>query len=265
MVAYVHNAKVATRSQLQKRFFSRGGRSRCQERLTLLVRRTYLDRLPRSSVNQPVVYTVSGRSAQGLRLLRELLGLRVKAVRAPFNLTHTLAVVDCQVQFETAAKAAGYRLKRCLNERELQELTLSAGLRPDAYFELVRRTPEGERTAAFALEAERSGKGLRTLTDRIRRLGDFYYGGHYERAFGTRALRVLYLVGSDYGISPERWIEDVLEIAERLEVTILRFAPLDYFLALDPAEVLFAPIWRKPGEPSLVSLFEYPEEAQDGG
>lgn len=70
IVHWVHDARVTTRDQVQRLLFTEGGRSRCQERLTLLVRHRYLDKLPSGRANVPDVYVLSKRCVNGNRFLR---------------------------------------------------------------------------------------------------------------------------------------------------------------------------------------------------
>jgi hypothetical protein len=141
------------------------------------------------------------------------------------------------------------------DEDELMPLTLRHGVLPDAYFQIVRTAEEGERTSSFFLEVERSGKSERYWREKLRRLGKFYYGGEFERAFASRALRVLVLVSDDYGADPARAIKNLDRLAEETRVTFLRFASLKTFLEFGSPEVLTRSIWTRPGDRSLNSLY----------
>src|SRR4030042_392664 len=112
------------------------------------------------------------------------------------NLHHTLDIVSCRVQINRACVDSDLALCRWLGEDELQELILRSGIRPDAYFQLARSTPEVEKRSAFFLEGDGSDKSERALRDKFRRYGLFYYGGQFEELFGSRALRVLVLVAA---------------------------------------------------------------------
>src|SRR5205807_2320783 len=98
-------------------------------------------------------------------------------------------------------------------------------------------------------------KPKRALEERFRRYAALYYNGDYERLFGTRALRLLFLVGSDYGLRPDRQVQLCCRLAEQAGLTIARFATLDELLAMRrPCDLLSAPIWKQPGQSELVSL-----------
>lgn len=258
IVRWVQLVGVTTREQVQKLFFGHSGRSRCQERLTLLVRNKFLDRLAERNVNAPAVYCLSRRSLNGLRLLRcdgQTIGTKHQRT-SPARLQHTLDIVSCRVQLIRGCADAGMSLLRWLDEEELMPMTVRAGIIPDAYFQVVRRTSGGEKRSAFFLEVERSGKSERALKEKLRRYGEFYYGGRFEQAFGTRALRVLFLVGENFGIRPGQQIQRLAELAQDLGVTFFRFAPLRSFIEASAPDVLLGSIWVRPGASQLCSLFE---------
>ncbi len=256
VVRWVYDAGVTTREHIQRLFFTSGGRTRCQQRLSLLFQHRFLDRLEGRPASMPDVYLVSRRAFRGVRLLRasgvdEPLDLQLVA---PQRLQHTLDLVSCRVQFLLAARAPGIALVQWREEGELASSMGPAGIVPDAYVQLARTATHGEKRSSFFLEVERSDKSEQVLREKFQRYGAFYYGGEYERIFGTKALRVLFLIGSSYGIRPEHRCAKLSALAEEARVTFLRFTPLDAFVALPAPEVLVAPIWRKPGEPEPTPL-----------
>ncbi len=258
IVRWVFANRLATREQVQRLFFGPAARSRCQRRLTLLYRNRYLDRLPGRAVNAPDVYYLSRRSVPGLELLRALdpdAEVTPRRIRGPL-VPHTLEVGDCRAALVQACASAGYSLTTWQDERVLATRMKDSGLLPDAYFQVARPAAQGATRAGFFLEVERSGKAASALAQRLGRYGRFYYGGQYEEAFGMRALRVLVLVGSDYGIHPRRQVARLAALSDAQGVTMCRFAPLEEFLAQDPTTLLSAPIWRRPGEEAACALFE---------
>jgi len=239
----------------------------CQRRLSLLFGNRYLDKLPRRGATLPDVYCLSRRCTNGVRLLRAS-GLEVVKLRPPslVRMPHVLDVVSCRVQITRACAEQGMQLISWLDERDLVQRVASDGLLPDAFFRLCRTTASGEeKRSSFFLEVERSDKAEKTLSRKFRRYGDFYYDGAFERRFGARSLRVLVLIGSDYGMVPENRVAKLAALAERERVTFLRFAPLASFLAAPAKEVLQAPIWRRPGGTALVSLFPNDLTCDDDG
>jgi len=257
VVRWIYDVHLATRQHVQEGFFSEGGRSRCQRRLTLLYRNRYLDKLPDQPVNAPDIYYLSRRATNGLRLLRTQSPeepIRPYRVRSGL-VQHTLDLASCRLALERACAAVGYTLSGWLTPRELNKRMSESGILPDGYLKIARPTLDGSRTAAFFVEVERSGKSALFLEEKIARYRDFYYGGGYERVFGTKALRVLVLIGSDYGLTPQRQITRYVSVCDRLGVTIFRFAPLATFLAEEPGYLLHTPIWQQPGEVQRRALF----------
>lgn len=247
VVRWVYDAGVTTREQVQWLLFSEGGRSRCQERLTLLVRHRYLDRLPGRRLNVPDVYVLSRRCVNGNRLLRSD-GVAIRKQRIPeAKVQHALEIADCRVQFLRGAAVVGVSVTQWLDEDELVPLTMRRGLLPDAYFQLTRETPAGERKASFFLEVERSGKAERLWREKFRRYGELYYGGAFEQLFGSKALRVLVVLSGEFGARPERIIERLAAMAAEMRVTFLRFTSLQDLIECHRASVLAASIWRRPG------------------
>lgn len=257
VVEWVHQARVATREQVQRLFFTARGRSRAQRRLTLLYRNRFLDKLPDPPLNEPDVYFISRHAVQGLRLLRTLhpeQDIRPRRVH-PRAVLHTLEIGNCQIAITQACEASGFKLLEWLDEGDLAVKMPEAGFMPDAYFRIERPTPEGPKKSSFFLEVERSGKADISLERRFQHYGDFYYGGEYERIFENRALRVLVLVGDDYQLNPERQIAKLVKLCRRLEVGITRFAPLQQVLGLNPEFLLHARLWSHPQEEGFCSLF----------
>ena len=256
IVSWVFIAGLTTRLQIQALLFSPGARSRCQQRLTMLYRHHFLDRLPDRPRTAADVYYISKRSTNALRLLR------ASGADEPLRLTHpsaatlqhALDVVACRVQVIRACQQCNFSLLQWLGEDDLRELTGRSGVLPDAYFQIERSTADGERRAGFFVEVERSAKPDRFLREKYRRYGQFYYGGDFERAFGGRALRLLYLVGGDYGIRPESRIRKLLKLAEETNLTLLRLAPLSTFLEASANLALTEKLWLRPGDSEFVSL-----------
>jgi hypothetical protein len=164
-------------------------------------------------------------------------------------------VTSCRLAFQRACTAVDYTFAEWLGPRELSKQMTHTGLLPDGYLRITRPTADGSKTAALFVEVERTGKSEPLLAEKIALYRDYYYGGSYERTFGSKALRVLVLVGNDYGLTPERQMSRYLSICNRLAVTIFRFVPLATFLAEKPDHLLGAPIWRQPGEENLRGLF----------
>jgi hypothetical protein len=168
---------------------------------------------------------------------------------------HTLAIASCRIAVTQACLASGYRLMTWLGESELSLLMTDTGILPDAFFLIERLTSTGAKTAGFFLEVDRSGRSDHGMEEKFAGYGRLYYDGLYQSRFGTRALRVLALIGADYGIKPDRQITKLATLARRTGVTIMRFAPLPDFLSQPTGHLWTAPIWRHPANEELCALF----------
>lgn len=100
----------------------------------------------------------------------------------------------------------------------------------DGNCQILRRTPDGARRSGFFLAVEQSDKLEATLKQTFQRYADRYYRGDFERLFGTRALRILFLMGSGHEIRPDRGIAQLKMLANEARATILHFAPLQKFM-----------------------------------
>ncbi len=260
IVELVFRTQALRADQVQVALFTPGGASRCQRRLTLLVRHRYLDRLPRETVNEPAVYVLSRRSVEGNRLVRERFGeeeYRKQRGRLG-SPQHLLAINDIRVRVVRACRDLGWSLSRWERSEELATLLRKTHLVPDAYFQIQREVDGREKTSAFFLELERTG-GRRALRAKLQRYADLYYGGRYAQLFGTRALRVLFVFAlaiSERGATAHR-VDAALREAGRLGVTIARFAGLDQLVSVPPAATLTEPFWRQPSAPEAVALFDH--------
>lgn len=256
MVRYTWEAGLATREQLQQLFFSEKNRSRAQTRLGLLRGHGYLEQLPGRWPNEPAVFVVSGRAARGLRLVQSL----DDAKRRPWpvssaRLRHSVAIADCRVRFTLACRQPGHDMVRWLAEEELRPITAALGIVPDAYLQVERTTPQGPRRSGMFLECEISEKSEKALRQKLLNLGMYYYSGEFERAFSSKALRVLVLVKPEAGTSGRRLVSRITRLGAALGVTLLRIAELETFLQLKPEETFYEPIWSQPGVDGLVALF----------
>jgi hypothetical protein len=259
IVEWVYENKLATHEQVQRLWFGPGGRSSSQLRLTKMHRHTFLDTWPTDrGPNQAAVYYISSRSKAGLQFLRALHPeeeIEPHKIHPP-SVEHSLLISSCRIATLQACQASGYTMLEWLGQEELAARMPEAGITPDAYLRIERPTAEGPKKSSFFLEVERSNKATVTQERRYQRYRDFYYDGEFGRLFdGVRALRVLVLVGAAYGIRPDRQIEKLANLCRRLNVPLVRFAPLEVFLNLDSSSLLGASIWREPIVEPLTSLF----------
>ncbi len=253
VIRLVAELGIATVRQVTLLEFGEANRSRAQTRLHVSRQAGYLDVVPGRAPNEPAVYVVSRR---GRRHLDVEVGPSEPVRRTSHaRLHHDLAINDCRVQIIRSAREPGIDLLRWATEAELRPITLSHGLLPDAFFQLARRAGEASPKSSYFLEVEISEKSEAALRQKLTNLGAYYYGGRFERDFGTRALRVLVLVKPEPGASINRLVRRITSLATQVGVTFVRVAPLDAFLSLPPAELFVRPIWRQPSIDGLVPLF----------
>ncbi len=271
IVELVLRAQALRDDQIQLALFSLrtrlGDDSRCQRRLTLLVRHRYLDRLPRRSASEPAVYVLSQRSVEGNRMLRERLGEEeFRRYRDRIGaLQHLLAVNDVRVRVYRACRDLQWSLPLWHQPRELAPLLTSAHLIPDAYFKVQREVNGQKVTAAFFLEVERVGKSSQVLREKLTRYADLYYSGRYQEIFGTKALRVLFVFANPSAGETVERVNMAVKDARRLGVTVARFAGLDQLKKLTPADCLTEAVWHDPGSSGPVALFEHSLSDQFAG
>ena len=106
------------------------------------------------------------------------------------------------------------------------------------------------------LECEISEKSEKALRQKLLNLGSYYYSGEFERAFNSKALRILFLVKPEPGTSGTRLVRRITGLGTLLGVTLLRVAELETFLRLTPEETFYQPIWSQPGLDGPVALFQ---------
>src|SRR4051812_12707451 len=74
LVDLLYHYRWLTDHQIHLALFPPGNASGCQRTLTALTRFRWIDRLPRRSVSEPYVYTLSKQSTVGNRLMRTKYG-----------------------------------------------------------------------------------------------------------------------------------------------------------------------------------------------
>jgi hypothetical protein len=109
---------------------------------------------------------------------------------------------------------------------------------------------ETRQLAGLLIEVERSTKSIPALKNKIAKLVSLIRGNRDEcrHLLGTGANKVIYLVGSSYGVNPEGHMRRLLRLCEAADATFFRIASLEAVLALQPAEILRSPVWCRPGE-----------------
>jgi hypothetical protein len=257
IVELVSQLRALIDHQIQTALFSARAASRCQRRLTLLVRHHYLDRLPRRRATDPAIYRLTRRSTAGNRLLRARFGdsaIKVQSRRLG-SIGHLLGVNELRVRAIRACRDLGWKLCLWQEPEELAPLLRSVHLIPDGYFQIQRQVSGQERTSAFFIELERSGKSSQVVVSKLRRYGELYYGGRYQELFGTRALRVLFVFVSEQGSTTSRRVDLGVREASRRGISIARFSEMTTIKGVGPIELLTSPIWREPNRDPATVLF----------
>lgn len=271
VVRLVYEIPLVTRGQLfelvfRERVGSAAGQlaerntspTKAKDRLRAMVQYHFLDALPRRHVSESYRYYLSSRAVRGLQLLREMEPEQeITPYRPlPSKLPHLVALTAIRVALLLACRASGYQLEAWRSEYELLAPLSPFGFLPDAFCRIGRTVDGVHQTAGFFIEAERSSKSTADLRAKIAKLGRFYYEhtDRYVAEFGTRSLRTLYLITSDYGLNPTRHVERLATLCGQERVGFIRMTTLPAFLSCDPAELFRAVIWRRSDEAGVCSL-----------
>ncbi len=255
----VCDMRFLVREQIQELIFSPSTASWAKRRLALLYHNTYLDRIYVPSLNSfgatKAIYTLATKGAGVVARDRKIevreLGWRPgHSDRELYFLKHTLSINDFRVVLTLTARKRGLSLawtdERALRRREMKDYVHDPtrhGRRlavvPDGYFTL----DDGERTSAFALEIDRATVEEKPFKEKVRAYGEWKTTGTYERRYGTKSLRVLWVVADVTRDSTrleriKRWTE-----AEGGR-SLFWFAMLD---DLTPETVLGDSVWMKAG------------------
>ncbi|HJW76850.1 MAG TPA: replication-relaxation family protein [Thermoleophilia bacterium] len=262
----VSDMRFLTREQVQELLFSPSTASYCKRRLALLYHNAYLDRVYVPSLNAfgatKAIYTLATKGAAVVARdrkieLRELMWRPGHNDRELYFMRHTLAINDFRIRLALAARQRGLSLawtdERALRRREMKDYIEDPEHRgrrlaivPDGYFTL----DDGERTSAFALEIDRATVEEKPFKEKVRGYGEWKTTGTYERRYGTKSLRVLWVVA------------DVTRDSTRLE-RIKRWTEAEggrslfWFSMLDdltPETILTEPVWLKAGSEERHSL-----------
>ena len=255
----VCDMRFLVREQIQELIFSPSTASYCKRRLALLYHNAYLDRIYVPSMNAfgstKAIYMLATKGAGVVARDRKVeirdLGWRPgHNDRELYFLRHTLGINDFRIRLTVAAAerelSVAWTDERTLRRREMKDYVddpVRHGRRlavvPDGYFTL----DDGERTSAFALEIDRATVEEKPFKEKVRAYGEWKTTGTYERRYGTKSLRVLWVVA------------DVTRDSTRLE-RIKRWAEAEggrslfWFVMLDaltPETILTEPVWMKAG------------------
>jgi len=229
LIQLISECRLLTAKQIQLALFPLKHDSRCQLRLTLLKRHRYIDHLPNRLVNQPAVYLLSRKNRVSFDLLREYWDddtIRSYMI-APGSVQHLLGINDVRVRVLRACQELGYQLVLWKRSEDLAELLQDDGLIPDAYFKVSRMVDGQPRTSAFFLELQRANKSKLVLKSKLDKYNTLYNSGRFQRIFETRALRVLFVFTSEYGVNIKHRIRSSIELAQEQNLALIRSTALD--------------------------------------
>jgi len=276
VLSAVCDMRFLTREQVQQLLFSPSTASYCKRRLALLYHNGYLERIYVPSMNAfgstKAIYTLAPKGASLVARdrkleVRELHWRPHHNDRELYFMRHSLAINDFRIALTLAAQERGLALswsdERMLRRREMKDYVEDPkhqGRRlavvPDGYFTL-----EGhDHSSAFALEIDRATVEEKPFKEKVRAYGEWKLTGAYERRYGTKSLRILWVVA------------DVSRDSTRLERikcwteaeggrSLFWFAMLD---DLTPAGILQEPLWQVAGRDGRYPLLTG-GEAWSGG
>jgi hypothetical protein len=262
----VCDMRFLTREQVQQLLFSPSATSYCKRRLALLYHNAYLDRIFVPSTNvfgsTRAIYTLAPKGASVVARdrkveVRELDWRASNNDRELYFMRHILALNDFRIRLTLAARRRGLSVlwtdERTLRRREMKDYVedpKDRGRRlavvPDGYFSL----DDGGHTSAFAVEIDRATVEEKPFKEKVRAYGEWKVTGAYERRYGTKSLRVLWVVAEQTRDSArlERIIRWTQAEGGR---SLFWFAMLD---ELTPQTILEGQVWQKAGSEGVYSL-----------
>ena len=251
--------RFLTREQIQELLFSPSTASYCKRRLALLYHNAYLDRIYVPALNSfgstKAIYTLAPKGASVVARDRKVdereLDWRARHNdRELYFMRHTLAINDFRIALTLAAQEPGLAVswtdERALKRREMKDYVddpkhqgRQLVVVPDGYFTI----DHGGHNRGFAVEIDRATVEEKPFKQKVRAYGEWKVSGTYERRYGTKSLRVLWVVADVSRDSTrleriKRWTE-----AENGR-SLFWFAMLD---ELTPESVLDGEVWRKAG------------------
>ena len=255
----VCDMRFLTREQVQQLIFSPSTASYCKRRLALLYHNAYLDRVYVAPLNAfgsaKAIYALAAKGASVVARdrkveVRELNWRPRHNDRELYFMRHTLAINDFRIRLTLAAQERGLSLawtdERTLRRREMKDYVEDPKhsdrrlvVVPDGYFTLT----DAGHSNAFALEIDRATVEEKPFKEKVRAYGEWKVTGAYERRYGTKSLRVLWVVADTFRDPGrlgriKRWAE-----AEGGR-SLFWFAMLD---DIAPETILTEPVWLKAG------------------
>jgi hypothetical protein len=248
--------RVITREIAQLRLYTRGARSQVQRDLTHLWRTGILSKISGRASTACDVYEVSRASPRGLRHAEVILGKEAlkERLRRPPALEHALMVNELRARLEVSFSAHGIDLTRWLDELDLSNLG-GYGITPDGFAEAIREDRGRKRRSGFLVEVEVAPVSRAHWRKRLRSYRSFYYSGKYTEVFGLRSLRLLVVASGG-----DRQAAGILAEADVAGFSPLRLTTFQEIRNVAAEDIIWACLWRKAADQSMVSLFDTIED-----
>lgn len=276
----VHTARYLETSQIEALFWREtatgkfGPQKACARRLRLLHAAGYVRRIERPVLRgkgtQTYVYALTKKSAH---LLVTELGLdpsdmdwqpKSQEENYPF-LAHLLATTDFRIALQKACPRVGLALEMWLDEKVLRTAgidyvmlpgpngeLLKTAVIPDAVFMLAR----GDKRAIFFVEIDMGTVSVepslwqrKGWAKKVQAYGVYMNSAAYASRYEDRRARVLTITTS------EKRLKNLKALAEKADgASLLWFST--FAQALDPSQLLTAPIWYPAGSDAPRPLIE---------
>ena len=251
VVELVGRARVATARQVKIAEFGLGRRTRCSDRLQLMVENQWLDVIKVKPANQPHIYRLGKRSSNGHQYLRLLWGEKIfkSHMTRIWNLQHLLGITELRVRVIRACKDNSYQLLYWQRSEDLQPLFKQFTLIPDAYF-VIQRLVDGDiKRSHYFLEYELSLKSNEVIREKLQGYYDLIASGQFAQLFGTDQSpdlipRVLFIFAPFQNLSPKPRVLSGVKMAAELGADFSRFVTLGTLTETSPTDILSASIWH---------------------
>jgi len=257
----VYTYYYLTAKQACRLHYSPGSFTRVEKLLKELRDNEYLqwDFLPvkRRFGSSPAYYMLARR---GVGFLRKL-GCDVSMLPYPFEkrqqkslfIPHTLSVNDFLIAGSLLSQVAQHIRLFQIKHELLLKRTMKGKVIPDAWLDF--RIYDKEQVCLW-LEIDRDTEEMKIIKQKIHGMVLFAKDA-YQQVFHTPSLTIVFATtGKTERLSSLiTWTEQVLvDLRETQEADLFRFASVPQG-ELNPQEVFFAPLWRRPFDTTLLPLF----------
>lgn len=248
--------RILTAAQLRMVLYPLSVYSRTQVNLQRLYKHRFVDRLVRSNINQPFIYLFSRYSVIGNKLMKEHYGdeyfkSRLQRLGA---IDHLIGINDVRALMMRGCQELGYSLVVWQSEEQLAAKLPKSYARPDAYFQVQRPVDGQVKTSGYFLEVQNTSRSSEVIMKKCQSYQRLFFSGEYQRIFGIKGLRVLFVCSSIPESTAETRVKNALKVAEKSGVTLAQFTPLAQLKAAGPVATLLSPVWRSAKSPDGAAL-----------